>query len=229
MKGRARSHRFLTRYERSIVERTRAEVLEHGARSLIDFVNFERPVRPWSELWNGLIEMTIHGEPFSDARADELREHLIAALDDVIGHRFSLPLTPIRTLWACQLETKKQGRMTVVRGPTVIVRAPEDDLFEYLTWAVLQLVATSGTKLVKHCRHCGRFILVRNARRAFCLDSTCQDQYFNALRSARRKLSVVRSRRFRAKHTRRRPESYRLNRRRHGGTGARKRNHGHSD
>ena len=64
---------------------------------------------------------------------------------------------------------------------------PKERLYGFLAGALIR-----GTmNRLKVCRHCGKYIVVRDIKREFCPDTNCKNDFFNALKTAWAKQNKV--------------------------------------
>lgn len=136
---------------------------------LIAFVNLNPQITDWRG-WNDPTMWRVHGDPCLDVDAEDrywrlkdLHGEIHAALKAVVEGRFTLGfLTPISSRWAY---TSSAGVRTF---------PPQDELDEYLLWAILHGLATGRHFRQCQAAECSRFFLGKTARSKYC-STGCHD------------------------------------------------------
>ena len=157
-----------SRNERQLAKTARLTA-DDGVRSLLEFVNHSP--RPWAKTLPWVREWTtIHHEPLSESELDEAQSQFSADLRRVTERRFTLQFVePLRVGYA------------YLRG-RVEVFPPDEDLFEFLLWSLLHILAQNRARRLKRCPVCSHFFLAQRSRARFC-GPACQDQHFNDQRT----------------------------------------------
>jgi len=164
--------RPVTRFSRNerALTKTARYTADQAVAFLAAFVNHQ--ARPWaSTLPAAFAWKTIRGEALSEAELDELQAEFSADLRRVTDKRFTLQF----------VETLRVG-YAYLRG-RVEVFPPDEDLFEFLLWTLLHLLAQNRARHLKRCAQCSAFFLAQRSRARFCGPS-CQDRHFNARKRA---------------------------------------------